>query len=76
MADPQALHAAVQTAQEAVTRQGDTVRALKAQLKEGKVERVRRTWHQLPVDAVTDLLTYAYIWRVSQHCCGWGCVCV
>lgn len=41
------LEAAVLAAQEAVNKQGDTVRSLKAELKEGKVEKVRellRRW--------------------------------
>lgn len=34
------LELAIQQAQEAVTRQGDTVRSLKASLKDGKAEKV------------------------------------
>ena len=41
MADVAALEAAVAAAREGVTKQGDTVRSLKADLKEGKVDRVR-----------------------------------
>lgn len=38
--DPAALEDAVNKAQEAVTRQGDIVRGLKAELKDGRVVRV------------------------------------
>jgi hypothetical protein len=40
MASAQELEAAVSAAVEAITKQGDTVRSLKAQLKEGKIEKV------------------------------------
>lgn len=38
----EALEKAIQEAQEAVTKQGDTVRSLKASLKDGKAEKVLR----------------------------------
>lgn len=40
MSDLGDLQQAIEAAQEAVTKQGDTVRSLKAELKDGKVEKV------------------------------------
>jgi hypothetical protein len=40
MSNLEALQKAVEVAQEAVGKQGDTVRSLKAELKDGKVDRV------------------------------------
>lgn len=42
MAAVEELQKALEAAQEAVTKQGDTVRSLKAELKDGKVDRVSR----------------------------------
>lgn len=43
MINTELLEQAFLAAQEAVQKQGDTVRSLKASLKDGKVERVRAT---------------------------------
>lgn len=41
MADEEALQAAIEAAAAAVSHQGDEVRSLKAELKDGKIEKVR-----------------------------------
>lgn len=50
MIDVKVLEDAFHAAQEAVQRQGDVVRSLKAQAKDGHVERVR--WGRISAEAV------------------------
>ena len=45
----QELEQAIVVAQDAVAKQGDTVRSLKASLKDGKIEKVRQADNTVPV---------------------------
>lgn len=56
----QELEQAIVVAQDAVAKQGDTVRSLKASLKDGKIEKVRQ--------AGSQQRTRQFLWCIAHTC--------
>ena len=80
MIDVKVLEDEFHAAQEAVARQGDVVRSLKAQAKDGHVDRVRRggggvwelgdaLWLGVNVQLLRGRRTYGWIQHVAAMCC-------